>query len=413
MNFNPFKEKPKNVESTIMSFTKIKQKPFDKDGNAYTRVRQILMNGTEFEAVWSKHHFHRTCQDNDVRRQLALLRRCEQQQQKLLAGLKPVNESILVSTIGYEQLAVDLTAFLAQRTKNNQFKNALDFALLEDFDHLYRYANLMENDTNEHAEKYVGSYTEIMPARPTVAHHRHPYDSVNFPLPVSASIMDKIDAMIITAAEQQTMNYYMNVGAFYKNVQGKNLYTEIGMIEEQHVTEYGSFLDANASPFVNLIMHEYTEAYLYYSMSLTETDKDIKSVYEMLLEQEIAHLHLAKNMLEKYEKTSYEDIFGEGTFKEPVKLHENIEYVRNIIKNTVNNTKLREDYSLVKNLPNDADFFKYQNKIYKNVEKASSHLVIKKSIDKKGKDYRFQKSEHPLKELRDRSTDNVFLGRTK
>ena len=138
MNFNPFKEKPKSLESTIMSFTKISHKPFDKDGCAYTRVRQILMNGTEFEAVWCKHHFHSHCLDNDVRRQVALLRRCEQQQQKLVAGLKPVNESILVSTIGYEQLAVDLTAFLAQRTKNLAFKDALDFALLEDFDHLYR-----------------------------------------------------------------------------------------------------------------------------------------------------------------------------------------------------------------------------------------------------------------------------------
>ncbi len=413
MNFNPFKEKPKSLESTLLSLSKLKKKPFDKEGCAYTRVRQILMNGTEFEAVWSKHNFHRHCTDNEVRRQVALLRRCEQLQQKLVAGLKPVNESILVSTIGYEQLAVDLTAFLAKRTKNPQFKDALDFALLEDFDHLYRYANLMENDTHEHAEKYVGSYTEIMPARPTVAHHRHPYDSVNFPLPKEASLLDKLDAMIITAAEQQTMNYYMNVASFYKNTAGKNLYTEIGMIEEQHVTEYGSFLDATLSPFVDLIMHEYAEAYLYYSMSLCETDKNVKSVYENLMEQEIAHLHFAKKMLEKHEKISYEDIFGDGAFPEPVKLHENIEYVRNIIKSTVDNTKLKEGYCLVKNLPDDADFFKYQDKVVKDTKKASSHLVIKNLIDKKGEDYRFQKREHPLKELKDRTVDNVTLARTK
>ena len=413
MNFNPFKEKPKSLESTIMSFTKISHKPFDKDGSAYTRVRQILMNGTEFEAVWCKHHFHRHCLDNDVRRQVALLRRCEQQQQKLVAGLKPVNESILVSTIGYEQLAVDLTAFLAQRTKNLAFKDALDFALLEDFDHLYRYANLMENDTAEHAEKYVGSYTEIMPARPTVAHHRHPYDAVNFPLPKDASLVDKLDAMIITAAEQQTMNYYMNIAGFYKNTAGKNLYTEIGMIEEQHVTEYGSFLDATASPFVNLLMHEYTEAYLYYSMSLCETDKDIKSLYEMLLEQEIAHLFVAKKLMEKHDKKSYEEVIGEGTFPEPIKLHENINYVRDIIKNTVNNTKVKEGYCLVKDLNDNADFFKYQNKVCKNVDKASSHLVIKKNIEKNGQDYRFETKEHPLKELRDRKSDNNTLARTK
>ncbi len=413
MNFNPFKQKPKSVESTIMSFNKMARKPFDKDGNAYTRVRQILMNGTEFEAVWCKHHFHRHCPDNDVRRQVALLRRCEQQQQKLIAGLKPVNESILVTTIGYEQLAVDLTAFLAKRTKNQSFKDALDFALLEDFDHLYRYANLMENDTSEHAEKYVGSYTEIMPARPTIAHHRHPNDAVNYPLPNDANIIDKLDAMIITAAEQQTMNYYMNIAGFYKNTAGKNLYTEIGMVEEQHVTEYGSFLSPTVSPYVDLIMHEYCEAYLYYSMSLCETNKDIKALYEMLMEQEIAHLHLAKKLLNKYEKIDYEEVCGEGTFPEPVKLHENIDYVRGIIKNTVNNTKVKEGYALVKDLPDSADFFKYQKKVCSNPEKESGHLVIKKLIDKKNEDYRFQTKEHPLKELQDRKKDNVNLGRTK
>jgi hypothetical protein len=57
-----------------------------------------------------------------------------------------LNESILEHTIGYEQLAVDLTAELAKREVDCYVKTALDFALLEDFDHLYRYANLLEMD---------------------------------------------------------------------------------------------------------------------------------------------------------------------------------------------------------------------------------------------------------------------------
>ena len=36
-------------------------------------------------------------------------------------------------TIGYEQLAVDLTAHLAKRVDDADIKGALDFALLEDF----------------------------------------------------------------------------------------------------------------------------------------------------------------------------------------------------------------------------------------------------------------------------------------
>lgn len=89
-----------------------------------------------------------------------------------------MNETQLETTISYEQLAVDLTAFLAQRATDKSFKAALDFALLEDFDHLYRYADLLENDMGVRAETLVGNYTEIMPGRPTIAHHRHPNDSI-------------------------------------------------------------------------------------------------------------------------------------------------------------------------------------------------------------------------------------------
>ena len=179
MKFNPFLEKPKSLESSLMDFKKLSGKPYNKlESSPYTRVRCILMNGTEYEAVWFGHHFHRYVDDNDLKRSLALVRRNEQQQQKLISSLKPIDENLLETTIGYEQLAVDLTAFLAQHVKDKNVKSALDFALLEDFDHLYRYSNMLESDMGCHAEDYVGDYTEIMPARPTIAHHRHPYDSI-------------------------------------------------------------------------------------------------------------------------------------------------------------------------------------------------------------------------------------------
>ena len=61
---------------------------------------------------------------------------------------------MLEHTIGYEQLAVDLTAILAQRVTCPHVKSALDFALLEDFDHLYRYADLLEMDSGVYGEHH-------------------------------------------------------------------------------------------------------------------------------------------------------------------------------------------------------------------------------------------------------------------
>lgn len=81
MSFNPFNERPKKIENLFLSFKDMAVIPYDKyEVSPYTRVRQILMNGTEFESNWSKHHFNRHFHDNDARREVALLRRQEQQQ---------------------------------------------------------------------------------------------------------------------------------------------------------------------------------------------------------------------------------------------------------------------------------------------------------------------------------------------
>ena len=82
---NPFLEKPKRMDEHLMNWAEMSPCPYDKHCvDPYTRTRVILMNGTEFENVWFTHQFHRNCQDGDVRRALALIRRGEQQQQKLI-----------------------------------------------------------------------------------------------------------------------------------------------------------------------------------------------------------------------------------------------------------------------------------------------------------------------------------------
>lgn len=242
---NPFEIKPDMKSGLFIDWEKFWVAPYNKNEvNPYTRTRIILMNGTEFENVWFSHQFSRNSADNELRRRIAFIRRSEQQQQKILAHLKPEDESALEHTIGYEQLAVDLTAHLAKRVDDADIKGALDFALLEDFDHLYRYSDYLEATSGEHAEKLVGGYTEIMPGRPTISHHRHPYDSIRHSMKGKcSSTMDILAANVITAAEQQTMNYYMNTAALWPDEMGRRLYQEIGMVEEQHVTQYGSLLD--------------------------------------------------------------------------------------------------------------------------------------------------------------------------
>ena len=412
MNFNPFNEKPRKLDEIFLSWDKIFVKPYNKNEvSPYTKTRCILMNGTEYEAVWSKHHFNRHFPDNDARRAVATMRRSEQQQQKLISLLKPIDETLLETTIAYEQLAVDLTAFMAQRATDKEVKNALDFALLEDFDHLYRYANLLDMDYGVHAERLVGKYTEIMPGRPTIAHHRHPIDTVkNSIINASADAVTKLDTAIITAAEQQTMNYYMNIAQFYPHQRGRELYAEIAMVEEDHVTQYGALVDPNATLFECLLMHEYTECYLYFSMINDESDEHIKSIWSMFYEQELAHLHQAVQLLNKYENKDWQQVIPDGNFPELISLRENKDYIRTVLGETVNNTGDREGYVNVKNLPSDAPFFFYQETVNNVPEEERGHTVIEDRIEQFGSDYRYCDTDNPVKCLRDIEKDNYTVG---
>ena len=79
---NPFQEKPMSLEKSLQNWKDLYPKPYDKrEVDPYTKTRIILMNGTEFEANWFTHQFARHTDDNDLRRDLALTRYIEKQQQ--------------------------------------------------------------------------------------------------------------------------------------------------------------------------------------------------------------------------------------------------------------------------------------------------------------------------------------------
>lgn len=414
MSFNPFKEKAVDVESTIQSWGELYPKHYNKNEvDPYTKTRIILMNGAEFESNWFSHQFSRHCTNNDLRREIAMSRRVEKQQQMKISNLRPLDETILETTISYEQLAVDLTCALAKSEKDKNVKASLDFALLEDFDHLYRYADLLEMDQGVKAENLVGHYTEIMPGRPTIAHHRCPNDTIkNYTDFNKADLRTKLNINIITAAEQQTMNYYMNVSSLYTNDIGRKLYLEIGMVEEEHVTQYASLKDPRCTWLEDLLMHDYTEAYLYYSCYMTEKDPNIKKIWEYSLSQEIAQLHKDVELLKKYEKKDWEQIIPNGEFPEILELKSNKEYLREVLK-TANITSDKEGYIDVSKLGKDSGFYKHQQKVNKNLDEVVSHTVIEEYINKNGEDYRYQESPHPFLELDDKKRDNTTVGRVK
>lgn len=413
---NPFYEKGAVSVEKFVAVDDYALKAYNKETtDPYTKTRIILLNGAEYEQTWFLHQMHRRCSCNDLRRDISLIRRHEQHQQKMISSLKPIDETDLETTIAYEQLAVDLTAVLAQHVTDDYVKNALNFALLEDFDHLYRFANLLESEQGVDAKKITGGYIEITPGRPTIAEPRHPIDEVNRHIVCeTADPFTKLVVSIITAAEQQTMNYYMNIAGFHNSELGKKLYSEIAMIEEQHVTEYGSLIDTTCSDLECWLMHEYTECYLYYSCFVDETDAYIKDVFYKRYLEECGHLQYVAGLLQKYEGKPWQAVYTcGGDFPELLHLQGNIDYVRGVLAKTINYTRSGEGYVELKSLSDSTPYFKYQKMNIKKPENLPSHVVIKNHIKEFGQDYRYETKKNPVPSLMDRRVDNVDVARKK
>jgi hypothetical protein len=396
MSFNPLTEKGIPLEKQLRNWSELNVQPYNsKEVHPYTRTRIITMNGVEVESILFSHQFARHTADPEIRKYLAQSRRIEQQQQKAINWLTPAEESTLQVTIGYEQVAVDLTAYLARTEPDPYLKQAFEFGLLEDFDHLYRYANLLDMLEGKKAEAITGQFTEIMPGRPTVDEHRHPIDDVRKPSDrQKADPLSLFHVMTLVASEQQTMNWYMNVGNRPMEPLARGLYLEIAQIEEEHVTPYESLLDPTASWFERDVMHQYNECYLYYSFMQQEPDPRIKQIWELHLNMEIEQLRMACEMMRKHEKRDPES-FLPKELPEPVLFQENKDYIRQVLESQVNLTGNETEFVAVDDLPQDHRYCQYQKTV--NEGGVPSEQVIQAHEGQMGKDYRSQpEGKHPV-----------------
>lgn len=104
MALNLLKDKGVPIEQQKFTWKDLVQKPISKlNDDAFTRVRVILINGIESEAVRFGHSCGRM--NKDLQIPLAKIRRIEQHQQTIVNWLNPADQSPLETTIGYEQVS--------------------------------------------------------------------------------------------------------------------------------------------------------------------------------------------------------------------------------------------------------------------------------------------------------------------
>jgi len=112
--------------------------------------------------------------NREIQALLARTRRVDDQQQPTINWLNPGDQTILETSLGYEQVAIDLPAYLARHEPDPYVRGAFHFGLLEEFDHLYRYSDLLDYLEGTDPNTVLQGKTDVLPGRSTIAHHNDP-----------------------------------------------------------------------------------------------------------------------------------------------------------------------------------------------------------------------------------------------
>ncbi len=366
MTFNPLKEKGMPLEKQLRNWHQIAGKPYNKtEVDCYTRTRQILMNGIEVEAWGFKHQLARYLEDNDDKIKLAQIGRIENTQQMTCNWMGPADQTVLETTLGYEQVAVDLTAWLAQNEPDEYVKEVFDFGLLEDFDHLYRYSQFAYAKEGIEPSSIVQGQTDVITGRPTQHHHncnglrkRKHYDKA------TASPQTKVNILTVLSGEQQTHNFYAEHGFMYGDHILRETYAEIKDVEEEHVTMYESLIDPTESMWEKLLIHEFTEVCNYYTCMEDEQDERIKKLWEIFLDMELNHLQTASELFKKYENREPEEVIGDGIII-PCRFKSQKAYVQKVLEAEAGKRLAPEGgfYKSTEELPDDWASYSVQSRL--------------------------------------------------
>jgi rubrerythrin len=375
--FKPFQMDGIPIESEYMNWEEVIQEPYDKmNVDPYTRTRVILMNGIENNSVLTSHAVERMTNNPEIKKQMAEIRRVDSQQQQTVDWLNPPDQTILETTIGYEQVAVDLTANLAKNEHDSYVKSTLDFALLEDFDHLFRYGCLMQILNGEDPEQITGGKTEVKPGRPTSMEHRHPDDSMRKHYDKDeAELKTKMNYITITSGEQQTELFYKSHGNMCSDDLARKLYSEIAEIEEQHVTQYGLLGDPNETMLEKVAMIQLNEAYNYHSAAMTEPNRRIKRLWEHFAQMEITHFNMCADLIKKHEGRDIEDIMQADSIKPLIVFEPNKKYVNKVLEEQIDLMPYNMEFVHLADLPDNWPSFRYERIV--NSSRVPSEDVVK------------------------------------
>lgn len=288
------------VELQAMHWRDMALTPISKlDDDAFTRVRVVLMAALEQGAVDFGHAAALGCAD--LRGALARVRRIELHQGLAVQSLLGTDHSALELAISHKQCAIEVGAALAQHEPDAVVAGALRFGMVEDLDHLYRLAALLDRVEGKDANNIVQSYTDILPGRPTILQHRAPQDDVRQPCDAStARAGTRLNVLTMLALSRRMAALFAQGALAQADPVVRQLHAEIASIEEQHATQFESLLDPREGWLEQWLLHQAAEALAYHACVQRETEPRIKALWERMLDYEIGQFHFVAELMRSH-----------------------------------------------------------------------------------------------------------------
>lgn len=340
----------------------------------------------------------------DTKRDLALIRRVDVRQRATLASIGLGTDSPLEQGLLLALLSLQLCAALAQRLPDGPLRRGLDFVLPEFQDELYRLSNLMMLLEARPAQPLLQGCAEIMPGRPLIACHRHPYDEVRRPLPPDADLFSHLASRLMQGLALAKEAFYLQSARQTESPAARGLYLELSLLAQQHATHFGSLLPP-CPPIVQLLEAQYLEAYLYDSCGRAAESPALRRLFLSERDHELAHLHKLRALAAR--ESGVQPPLP--SFPAPLCLAPCKGYVRDTVQ-SVGLTLLRGKNVPVGQLSPGADYFRYQQLLCGQAD-TPSHSIVAQLIAQTGSDYRFEIAPHPIDALQNRRADNTQVGR--
>lgn len=394
---NPFLKIPLKLESLYGNWEILYPKKYDKfTAETETKLNLLMVTKTSKLAFDYVRNFISKLQNYKLKKVISEILVIENERLLKLKLLRPSEESPLETALYLEDLQVILQAELGIRETDKRLKDTFDFILLDDCDNLYVTANLYDITKGVSPADLISRNAEISPSRSTYLQHRHPEDYIKRSIPKQLTKESILSCLLMIAVKSGVIDCYTESLPNLPNDLSRKFLQEITLIKVGHLCLYESFLPLDGSVLKNLIYLEYLNAYMFWSCGRFEKSEYLRKLFENFFDESVSILRVFTKLLKQKHNQNWFDVINEGEFPPPLRLKENISHIRKLKAEKTNINLLNGEFISSKNLPYNANFYKFQNLRNRNFEDCPSQKVIKSHRLTYGSDYRYEVAPNPI-----------------